>query len=214
MLQAMRKIIILLMLVILFSSCAARENREIGYKEMKSMVLDILQTDEAQKAISEANMKKTKKLSEEEKTLQMLSSPHGEQMKEAVKNILTDPNNTHVLLKKIMTDPKFAGEFAKAIQEENKQIHKQLLTDPEYQALLIDVMKGSDYERLMVDIMKGKEYRQHTMRVMEEALNNPLFRLELIELMKKAIEEESNPDQEGKDEKKREDSNKDDKQAS
>lgn len=178
------------MFVIVITSCTKSE--EMSYNEMKTMVLDILKTEDAQKAIAESKQENLKKLSDEEKTLQMLKSPQGEQMQEAVKNVLTDPERSHIILKTLMTDPKFAGEFAKTIQEEDKEIHKQLMTDPEYQTMLIDVMKGSDFEALVVDIMKGKAYRQQTMNVLEDTMKNPLFRLELLELMKKAVEEQHN----------------------
>lgn len=189
-LKIMRSIVILLMFVIVITSCTKSE--EMSYNEMKTMVLDILKTEDAQKAIAESKQENLKKLSDEEKTLQMLKSPQGEQMQEAVKNVLTDPERSHIILKTLMTDPKFAGEFAKTIQEEDKEIHKQLMTDPEYQTMLIDVMKGSDFEALVVDIMKGKAYRQQTMNVLEDTMKNPLFRLELLELMKKAVEEQHN----------------------
>lgn len=172
------------------TSCSNEGNGQLGYKETKTMVLDILKSEEAQETIEKAAEEKRMKASSNDKLQQLLSSPHGQQIQEAVKNVLTDPNYSKQL-EKLMTDPKFAGEFAKAVQKENKQIHIQLMKDPEYQTLMLDLMKSSDYEKMVIDILKGKEYRQEAMTVFEDALKNPLFRLELIELMKKAIEEES-----------------------
>lgn len=171
-------------------------SNNISYKEMKSMVVDILKTEEAKKAIKEASSGGKEK---DAKLIQMLSSPHGEQMQLAVKEILTDPNYPQVL-KKMMTDPKFAGEFAKAVQKENKEIHKQLMKDPEYQNLLLETMKAPDFEEMFMEVMKGKAYRQQMMTTMKEALENPIFKLELMELIKKALEEQSKPKkgQEGK----------------
>jgi len=186
-------------LIILLSSCATQQPPSgPDYKEIKSMVVDILKTEEGKKAIEEAQKSGDQNSSQ---MMQMLSSPEGQQIQIAVKEVLTDPQYPEQL-KTLMTDPKFAGEFAKAVQQENKEIHKQLMTDPEYQTLLLDVMKNEDFKKLMLEVMKAKEYRQQTMTIMQEAIENPLFRMELMELMKKVMEEESKPKDEKKSEEK------------
>jgi len=188
-----KQIVITLSLIVLLSSCAAQQpSSGPDYKEIKSMVIDILKTEEGKKAIQEAQQDGQQNSSQ---IMQMLSSPQGQQIQMAVKEVLTDPQYPEHL-KKLMTDPKFAGEFAKAVQEENKEIHKQLMTDPEYQTLLLDVMKNEEFKKLILEVMKGKEYRQQTMAIMQEAIENPLFRTELMELMKKVLEEESKPKEE------------------
>lgn len=180
-------------MITLLAACASPQGgQQIDYKETKSMVIDILKTEEAQKAIEEVTKKQKQ---DQDKLVQMLSSPQGEQIQLAVKDVLTDPSYPKHL-ETLMKDPKFAGEFAKAVQKENKDIHKALMKDPEYQTLLIDVMKSSDFEKILLDTMKGKEYRKQAMSIMEDALKNPLFRVELMELMKKVIEEESKPKEE------------------
>lgn len=182
---------VLLFLTVLFVLCGCgNNNHEQGYKEMKTMVIDILKTEEGQKTIEEAATKRQMKAAGKNKLAQMLASPEGQQIQEAVKNTLTSPEYPEQL-KSLMTDPKFAGEFAKAVQQENKEIHKQLLKDPEYQTLLLEMMKGPDFEKIVVDALKGKDYRKEVMAIFEDALNNPIFRLQLIELMKKAQEEQS-----------------------
>lgn len=188
-----RQIAVPISLIVLLSSCTAQQpSSGPDYKEIKSMVVDILKTEEGKKAIQEAQQDGQQNSSQ---IMQMLSSPEGQQIKIAVKEVLTDPQYPEHL-KKLMTDPKFAGEFAKAVQEENKEIHKELMTDPEYQTLLLDVMKNEEFRKLILEIMKGKEYRQQTMTIMQEAIENPLFRMELMELMKKVMEEESKPKEE------------------
>lgn len=162
-----------------------------SYKEMKTMVVDILKTEDAQKAIEEAAKKQQQKLNDNQ-LMQMLSTPEGQQIQLAVREVLTDPQYPQVL-KALMTDPKFAGEFAKAVQKEDKRLHKELMKDPEYQTLMLDFMKNPEFEKLITDIMKGKAFRQQMMDVMKDALNNPLFRQELVDLMSKALEEQTQP---------------------
>jgi spore germination protein D len=189
------RILSIMMILGLLSACGGQEQGGAeNYEQTKTMVVDILKTEEAQKAIEEAKKKKEQE-GGQSKIKQMLSSPEGQQIQVAVKDVLTDPQYPE-MMKELMTDPKFAGEFAKTVQKENKEIHKELMKDPEYQTLLIDVMKSGDYEKLMIDILKSKEYRKQTMTVLQESLENPIFKAEMLELMKKAMEEQSKPKQE------------------
>ncbi|TMV44056.1 spore gernimation protein [Paenibacillus mesophilus] len=175
-----------------------------GYKDTKSMVLDILKSDDGKKAIKEAS-----KTGDETATgmiqaqsaqsggggggkIQMLSAQDAQQLQLVVKDVLTS-DGSDKMLKAMMTDPKFAGDFAKALQKENKQLQKDLMKDPEYQKQMLDLMKNPDYEKLMIDNMKSAQYRQQVMTIMQEALQSPLYRLELMTLLKKVMEEEAQP---------------------
>lgn len=192
-----RLICIAVLLILSLSGCGMEnQSSNMDYKETKSMVIDILKTEEAQKAIEEAN-KSGEMDQEQSKMIQMLQSPQGQQIQLAVKQILTDPSYPGTL-KQMMSDPKFAGEFAKVIQSEDKQLHKELLKDPEYQTQLIEALNTKEYKEIMFELLKSPDYKKQTMAVMQEAIENPLFRMELMELMKKVIEEESKPDLEKK----------------
>ncbi|MFD2672434.1 spore germination lipoprotein GerD [Marinicrinis sediminis] len=192
--------VLVMILMILVSGCGSDQGSSgmMSYKEMKSMVIDILKTEDGQKALEEVSKKQDEEKMKS-KAMQMLSSGESEQIQLAVKNVLTDPEFPKTL-EGMMTDPKFAGEFAKAVQKENKQLHKDLMKDPEYQGLLLQIMKDPEYEKMLMDLMKSKQYRQQAMTIMQDALKSPLFRTELMEMMKTVLEEESKP----KDEKKKE----------
>lgn len=186
------KFVLPMMLVTaLCTACGSDQSSSPSYKEMKSMVVDILKTEEAQKAIEEAG-KQNAESSDQSSMIRMLESPQGEQMQMAVKQVLTDPSYS-LVLKDMMIDPKFAGEFAKAVQKENEEIHKALMKDPEYQSLLLDAMKSPEFEKMFLDLMKSKPYRQQMMTVITETMDNPIFKLKYLELMEKALEEQANP---------------------
>jgi spore germination protein D len=193
----LKQLAIITVVTLMLTACASNTNpgQMQSYKETKAMVLDILKTEEAKKVIEEAAQAKTKN-SDEMKIRQMLASDQGQQIQLAVRQVLTDPQYPTVL-RTMMTDPKFAGEFAKAVQKENKQLHKELMKDPEYQTMMIEIMKNPEFEELIMDILKSKAYRQQTMSIIQDSLQNPLFRMEMLELMKKALEEESKPKKEG-----------------
>lgn len=180
------------LLSVLLAACGQQQSNQHGlnYKETKDMVIDILKTEEAKKAIEEA-MYKQENPSD---TMRLLSSPEGRQIQMAVKEVLTDPSYPRHL-QQMMTDPKFAGEFAKAVLKENKDIHKQLLNDPEYQTMLLELMDSKEFKEIVFEVLKGKDYRKQTMTIMKEAMESPIFRMELMELLQKVIEEESRPKQ-------------------
>ena len=158
-----------------------------SYKDTKSMVLDILKSEDAKKAIEESMNSPVGNAG-----MQALSLRDNEQIRIAVKDVLTDPSYPQHL-EKLMLDPKFSAEFAKAVSKENKALHKDLMKDPEYQTMMVSVMKGPEFEKMMLDIMKSSAYRKQAMAIFQESLENPLFRLELMELMKKVMEEETRP---------------------
>lgn len=159
------------------------------YKDTKSMVLDILKTEDGRKAIQQATIHENSKL-------QLLSAGDTQQLQLAVKDVLVDTENNQ-FLQKMISDPKFAGQFAKAIQKDTKQLQKDLLKDPEYQKAMMDAMKSPDFETMLLDTMKGNAYRTQTKAVIQESLQSPIFRLEMMELMKKVLQEESMPKQQG-----------------
>jgi spore germination protein D len=185
-------------------SCSSESNSGGGsaapnYKETKSMVLDILKTEEGKRAILDSSRQGIQSLGngEQGSKLKAMSVEESQLLQLAVKDVLTDANSNK-LLQQLMTDPKFSAQFAKAISKENKQLQKDLLKDPEYQKTMIDIMKNPEYEKMLLDVMKGSQYRQQTMMVMQESMQSPMFRLELLTLLKKVMEEESQPKQQAK----------------
>ena len=145
----------MMLMVVVLAACGQESNHQsLSYKETKSMVIDILKTEDAKKVIEEAKLEHENP----SETMRLLSSPEGRQIQIAVKEILTDPEYPRHL-QQMMTDPKFAGEFAKAVQKENKDIHKQLLNDPEYRTMLFELMDSKEYKEIVFEVLKGKDYR-------------------------------------------------------
>jgi len=167
---------------------------QISYKEVKSMVIDILGSEEARKAISKVQtqtaegegMLLTKNMTMQDQELVRL----------AVKDVLTSPDYNFVI-EKIMRNPRFAGEFAKAVSQDNKQIHKDLMKDPDYQKDLIVMMKQPEAQRVLFEATKTPEYRKMLMSSVTEAMQNPLFKLEILKMLQSVVKEELTPQEQG-----------------
>ncbi|MCC3376613.1 spore germination lipoprotein GerD [Cohnella sp. REN36] len=175
------------------SSCGAESSggggEQLSYKDVKSMVVDILGSQEAQEALEKAQ---TQKYGTSSLHMQSLTPSDQEQVRTAVKDVLTSSNYAKVL-EQIMTDTKFAGEFAKAVSKDNKQIHKDLLKDPTYQQELVSVFKSSEMKQVILESTKMPEYRKQMMSAVQEAVQSPLFKLELMKILQDVVKEELNP---------------------
>lgn len=169
------------------------QSSQMSYKDMKSMVLDILKSEDAQKALQESYTQ-TSGYSAQGAT--MLSASDQEEIRMAVKDVISSPDYDKVI-KSLMTDAKFAGEFAKAVNDQNKDLHKELIKDPQYQEGLISAFESDEMKKVILDVLKTPEYRKELMSLMQESLKNPIFKMELLELMKQAVSSELSSSSQG-----------------
>ncbi|WP_054956033.1 spore germination lipoprotein GerD [Paenibacillus dakarensis] len=187
---------------VLLTACGSDQgysSQQLGYKEMKSMVVDILKSDDGKKAVQEAlGTSGSSSGGGGSMNAKMLTEQSSAQIRTAVKDTLVSEEYKKEL-EKIMTDPKFAGEFAKAINAESKQLHMQLIKDPMYQKSIQDIMKTPEVMKSFLDLTKTSDYRKQSMTVMQEAMQNPLFRMEVLELLKTVVKEELEPSVKKKD---------------
>lgn len=186
--------IVSFILIVLLTSCGMEQptqSSNLDYKEVKTMVVDILKTEEAQKAIQSGPSGGGGGMQ-----AQSLNMQQQEQIRTAVKDTLVSPEYEKVL-EKVMKDPKFAGEFAKAVSKENKQILKALMKDPEYQKDFGDIVKSPDMMKSYLDMVKTPEYRKQLQTAMKDAMNSPLFKLEVMDLLGKVVKEELQPKEKG-----------------
>lgn len=187
-----------------------------GYKETKSMVIDILKTEEGKKAIYEAltasgSQGSSGGSSDSEDSDSESGSEGGggnsggsfgikmimpnqssEQVRMAVKDTLTSPEYKKEL-EKIMTDPQFAGDFAKAISSESKQLHMDLIKDPTYQKSVNDMLKSPEIMKMFLDLTKTTDFRKQSMAVMHEAMQSPIFKMQVMELLKTVVQQQLEP---------------------
>lgn len=192
-------------LVLTLTACGGEQSSSSssgqgGYKEMKTMVVDILKSDEGKKAVHEALSSPSSEGGEGGSgggsgggiSMKMMPLQTSEQIRTAVKDTLIAPEYKKEI-EKVMKDPKFAGEFAKVINSQNKELHLQLIKDPAYQKSLSDMLKAPEMTKMYLDLTKSPDYRKQTMTIMQEAMQNPLFRMEVLDLLKSVVQEELQP---------------------
>lgn len=184
--------IIILILSVILAGCNAFKKSEAAqepnYKELKQMVIDILQTEEGKKAVQE---------SIEDPQVKKKMVLDTTDVQKIIQEEFFSPENKEKL-KSMFEDPKFASELGKTLKKENEKLLKDLMKDPEYRKMMVEVMKEKEFEKMLMDIMKSNAYRTQMMLVIKESLESPMFKYDLLKLMEKASEEALKPDKEKK----------------
>ncbi|MDN3019702.1 spore germination lipoprotein GerD [Paenibacillus sp. BSR1-1] len=177
-----KSMLLLLPIMVLLTSCSSPDTSsggQVDYDETKKMVVDILKTDDGKKAIEEVMSKDgiKEKLVMDQKVVS-----------DTISQTLTSDKATE-FWKKTFSDPKFAQGVAKNMRSENEKLLKDLMNDPEYRGMMIEVFKEPEIQKEMADALKSKEYREHLQKVITETVDSPLFKAKIQELLLKAAEE-------------------------
>lgn len=177
-----KPMLLLLPVIMFLASCSSNDTGaggQIDYDQTKKMVVDILKTDDGKKAIQDvmSDDKMKEKLVMDQQVVA-----------DTIEQTLTSDKATE-FWKKTFSDPKFAKGVAKNMRSENEQLLKDLMNDPEYRGMMIEVFKEPEIQKEMADALKSKEYREHLQKVIEETVNSPLFKAKMQELLLKAAEE-------------------------
>jgi spore germination protein D len=186
-----KSILLLLPIMVFLTSCSSNDvssGGQIDYEETKKMVVDILKTDDGKKAIQDVmssdSMKE--KLVMDQKVVS-----------DTIQQTLTS-DKAKQYWKETFSDPKFAQSISKNLKSENKKLLKELMNDPEYRGMMIEVFKEPEIQKELADALKSKEYREHLQKVITETVDSPLFKAKIQELLLKAAEEANSKSSGGK----------------
>lgn len=174
---------LLLPILVFITSCSSGNQSSSGgqvdYDQTKKMVVDILKTDDGKKAIQD--------VMSDDKMKQKLVMDQ-QVVANTIQQTLTSDKATEYW-KKTFSDPKFAQSVAKSMRSENEKILKDLMNDPQYRAMMIQVFKEPEIQKELTDALKSKDYRQHLQQVITETVNSPLYKAQVQELLLKAAQE-------------------------
>ncbi|MEH7479658.1 spore germination lipoprotein GerD [Neobacillus drentensis] len=186
-----KRMLLLLPIMVFLTSCSSNDassGGQIDYEETKKMVVDILKTDDGKKAIQDVmssdSMKE--KLVMDQKVVS-----------DTIQQTLTS-DKAKQYWKETFSDPKFAQSISKNLKSENKTLLKELMNDPEYRGMMIEVFKEPEIQKELADALKSKEYREHLQKVITETVDSPLFKAKIQELLLKAAEEANSKSSGGK----------------
>lgn len=177
-------LVILSLLGIFLTSCAANETKgnDVSYEETKKMIVDILKTDEGKKALQDV-------LSDEQFKQQMMMNQ--EETKKAIEETLVSEKGKK-FWEQQLKDEKFAQSFAKSMQKPFEDLMKGLMNDPEYQKKMMELLQNPEMEKNFSKVMKSNEMRSHYQKLIQEAFENPMFKAEIFDMLKKIADEQLN----------------------
>ncbi len=176
------KSILLLPIIMILTSCASGDTSDGGqldYDQTKKMVVDILKTDDGKKAIRDLMNDDTmkEKLVMDQKIVT-----------DTIQRTLTSDKAIN-FWKQTYSDPKFAQGVAKHMRSENEKLLKDLMNDPAYRGMMIEVFKEPEIQKEMADALKSKEYREHLQKIITETMDSPLFKAKMQVFLIKAAED-------------------------
>jgi spore germination protein D len=176
-----KNILLLLPIMFLLTSCSSDQSSsggQVDYDQTKKMVVDILKTDDGKKAIQDI-------MSDDAMKQKLVMDQ--QVVANTIQQTLTSDKATD-FWKKTYSDPKFAQSVAKNMKTENQKLLKELMNDPEYRAMMIQVFKEPEIQKDLADALKSKDYRTHLQSVISETIESPLFEAKMEQLLLKAAE--------------------------
>jgi spore germination protein D len=176
-----RVVFILFSMCLVITGCAQNETgrSNANYEETKRMVVDILKTDDGKNAIKDImasdGMKNQLILDQQvvsDTITKAVSSDKGKKFWE-----------------KAFNDPKFAAAYANSMKDEHERLLKDLTKDPQYRAMIIEIMKDPALQKEFNGLLKSNEMRQMSKDTLIETMDSPLVRAKLADILLKAAEE-------------------------
>ncbi|PLS15579.1 spore gernimation protein GerD [Bacillus sp. M6-12] len=165
----------------LFTGCSPKESggQRVEYEETKKMVVDILKTDEGKKAIQDV-MSDDKVKSQLVMDQKVVSS--------TIEQSMTS-DKAKEFWEKAFKDPKFASAYARGLQQEHENLLKDLMKDPQYRAMLMEVMRDPELQKELGTLIKSKAMRDETKKIMLETMDSPLAQEKIQDILMQAAEQ-------------------------
>lgn len=172
-------------LMLILTACAGGSSQvesKLNYEETKKMLVDILHTDDGKKAIHEI-------MTDEKVKKEFIMDQAA--VTDTVQKTLVSKEGAD-FWRDSLKDPKIAAALAKGMKTENETLLKELMKDPEYRSMMIEVFKEPEMQKEMADALKSKEFRLHLQTVIAEAMQSPLFKAKMQDLLLQAAKESVN----------------------
>ena len=167
-------------LIAFLAACGSSSQSAPSYQETKKTVIDILKTDEGKKAVHEI-------LADQQPAKQKALDSAATQ--DAIVKALTD-DKAKASWSHVLSDPDFQKKLSKAMQQEQGDLLKKMINDPEYQQMMMSVLQAPHMESEYLSLMKTKPYREQMQKVVMQTVSSPLFASQIKDAIEKVIKDE------------------------
>ncbi|WP_188456410.1 spore germination lipoprotein GerD [Virgibacillus oceani] len=158
------------------------------YDTTKKMVVDILQTEDGKKALTEI-------LSDEKMKQQLVIQ--ADVVKKSLNEVLASDKGKE-MWKKLFSDPEFVKTYAKSMSDEQKKLMKELMNDSDFQKQMLDLLQNPEISDQILEVLKGQKFRAHLEETIKQTLETPLFQAKITDILLKAAEEQGKQKDGGK----------------
>ncbi|GGN62226.1 spore germination lipoprotein GerD [Oceanobacillus indicireducens] len=179
----MKKLFFLILFIIPLTACGGNQaaKDQADYEQTKKMVVDILQTEDGKKALTE--------LFQDEKVKQELTI-QSDEVKSAINEVLVSDKGKE-MWQSLFKDPSFVKGYTEAIQKEQTKWMKNLMNDAEYQKQVLELLQNPEVTALILATLKSQQFRAHLEETIQQTLETPLFQARIQEILLKAAEEQA-----------------------
>lgn len=94
------------------------------------------------------------------------------------------------LWQELLKDPDFSEQLAKTMESENEKLLKQMMKDPGYQGMMMDILKAPELQQQYLSLLKTKPFRQQIDKSIAELMATPLFKKELADVIVDTLKKE------------------------
>ncbi|MCO7127401.1 spore germination lipoprotein GerD [Sporolactobacillus shoreicorticis] len=150
------------------------------YQENKKMVLDLLKTDEGKDTIRD--------LLKDSEMRQAIVLDDPIVRKTIVQTLTTEQGQK--LWKQLFSDPDFSEQLAKTMESENEKLLKQMMKDPGYQGMMMDILKTPEMQQQYLSLLKTKPFRGQIEQTISELMATPLYKKRLANAIIAALKKE------------------------
>lgn len=167
---------------ILLAACGGNNTNqnERDYEQTKKMVVDILQTDDGKKALTEI-------LQDEQVKHELVIQ--SDIVKKAIDEGLVSDKGKE-MWKSLFEDPSFVEGYTQSINEEHEKLMKDLMKDAGYQKQMLEILQNPEISTLILSLMKSQQFRAHLEETIQQTLDTPLFKAKIQELLLQAAQEQ------------------------
>lgn len=151
-----------------------------SYQETKKMMVDLLKTDQGKKAIADI-------MSDPKMKQKMLMNQ--DFVKKTIEKTLTSKEGVQ-FWQQMLKDPKFANSVAKAMTSQNKKLLKELMNDPKYQEMMMNILQDPQMQKQYLQLMNSKDYREQMQKVVTQTFQSPLFKQKIASLLSQVVDSE------------------------
>lgn len=163
--------------LLLLISCSnnAETAKETDYETMKKMIVDILQTEDGKKALSEV-------LNDDAMKQRLVID--SDTVKDALKEQFISEQGSEMWAN-YFKDPVFVESFADALEKEHIEMLKRAMNDAAFQKQVMEIIQDPALSEHFLTILKSQAYREHVEKLIEESLETPSFQGKVKKMIEK-----------------------------